>query len=54
MPIVFDEVVGTITPEPSPPEQPQRADGSEKEQYAGYLREEFDRIEHRAARLRAD
>lgn len=52
MSVVFDEVVGTIAPEPMPKEEPE-GNQSAPEQ-AGYVREEVQRLEHRMARLSAD
>jgi hypothetical protein len=56
MPIVFDEVVGEIAPEPAPPAADARAANPprEPEQDARAARGLLRRIEQREARLRAD
>ena len=53
MSVVFDEVVGTVAPEPAPKEEPERNQNA-AEQQSGFVREEIQRLEHRMARLRAD
>ena len=53
MSVVFDEVVGTIAPEPMPKEEVE-GQRSADEQQTGYVREEIERLEQRMARLRAD
>jgi hypothetical protein len=53
MSVVFDEVVGTIAPEPAPREEPQRnQDAAEPD--SGHVREEIQKLEQRMARLQAD
>jgi hypothetical protein len=53
MSVVFDEVVGTIAPEPVSKEEPQRTQEA-GEGSGDHLREEIQRLEQRMARLRAD
>lgn len=53
MSVVFDEVVGTVAPEPMQREEAQDGPSSEEHQ-TGKVREEIERLEQRMARLRAD
>jgi hypothetical protein len=54
MSVVFDEVVGTIAPEPTPKEEPEGQRGADEQHGTSYVRAEIERLEHRRARLRAD
>ncbi|HJZ83074.1 MAG TPA: hypothetical protein VKD91_22085 [Pyrinomonadaceae bacterium] len=53
MSVVFDEVVGTVAPEPMPREEPEGEQSSAAQQ-GGSVREEIQTLEHRLTRLRAD
>ena len=54
MSVVFDEVVGTVAPEPMPAAEEPKGNQSVGEQQDGQVREEIQRLEQRMARLRAD
>jgi hypothetical protein len=54
MSVVFDEVVGTIAPEPTPKEEPESQRGADEQHGPSYVREEIQKLENRRARLRAD
>jgi hypothetical protein len=54
MPIVFDEVIGSVEPEPES-RQDEQQDGQQQQQAdLAALRGQLQRIEQRAERLRAD
>ena len=54
MPVVFDEVVGTVAPEPVPVSEGEGATASPREPPAENIRALLRRQEQRACRLRAD
>lgn len=53
MSVVFDEVVGTVAPEPMPAEEAHGGEDSETKQ-TGDVRAEIRKLEQRMARLWAD
>lgn len=54
MPVVFDEVVGTVAPEPVPASETESATAAPREPPAETLLALLRRHEQRACRLRAD
>lgn len=53
MSVVFDEVVGTVAPEPMPQGEPQEQPSGEEVQ-SNNVGEQIEKLEQRMARLRAD
>lgn len=54
MAIIFDEVIGSVEPEPAAPADEQRQQEQPHEPDPAALRGQIQRIEQRAKRLRAD